>query len=71
MIVNLKRSAVLIRILFLTDMTEVSEADFDVHLDDEHDDVYIGEHSYPASRVLKIVDPDAYQHEKKKYEQDE
>lgn len=52
-------------------MTEVSEEEFDTDFDDEHGDVYIGEHFYPASRVLKAVDPDAYNEEKRKYEHEE
>ena len=52
-------------------MTEVSEHEFDMDFDDTHGDVNIGEHSYPAARTLKAVDPDAYYQEKRLYEQDE
>ena len=56
---------------FLINMTEVSEQEFDTWFDDQHGDIYIGEHSYPASRALKAVDSETYNQEKKKYEQDE
>ena len=52
-------------------MAEVSEQEFDTWFDDQYAEVYIGEHSYLASRVLKEVDSAAYNQEKRRYEQDE